>query len=217
MNEKVVKLDFVQRPIRTAIEWSRGKLTNSSLKTAVSKYMSYLLRHNPKSLKMDNAGFVRISDLLRNLRKRYDIDEYFIREVVEKSDRRRFQIVGDKIRAIYGHTIDVGIKFPVDERIRFLYHGTTEPSASIILKEGLKPMKRRWVHLSATPEIAKDVGKRRTSKPTILVIDAGKARQEGIKFHKATNQVYLSEEIPSKFIKILDDTNEDTYAHCIKK
>jgi putative RNA 2'-phosphotransferase len=157
---------------------------------------------------MDSEGFVRIGDLLKNLRKRYDIDECFIREVVEKSDRRRFQIVSDKIRAIYGHTIDVGIKFPVDERIRPLYHGTTMQLASIILNEGLKPMKRRWVHLSATPEIARDVGKRRILNPIILVIDARKTRQEGVKFHKATNQVYLSEEVPSKFIKILNDTHE---------
>ena len=143
---------------------------NSGLKTAVSKYMSYLLRHNPENLKMDNEGFVRVCDLLNNLRKRYDVDEGFVREVVEKSDRRRFQIVGDKIRAIYGHTIDVRIRLPLDENVRFLYHGTTERSASIILREGLKPMKRGWVHLSATTEIARDVGKRRTIKPIILVV-----------------------------------------------
>jgi len=181
---------------------------SSGLKKAASKYMSYLLRHNPKNLKMDNEGFVRISGLLKNLRKRYDIDERFIREIVERSDRKRFQIVADKIRAIYGHTINIGIKFPLDERVRFLYHGTTVQLASIILKEGLKPMKRRWVHLSGTPGIAKDVGKRRTPKPTILIVDARKARQEGIKFYKATNQVCLSEEVPSKFIKILNDLHE---------
>ena len=127
------------------------------LKTAVSKYMSYLLRHNPENLKMDDEGFVGMSDLLKTLGKRYDVDECFIRDVVEKSEGRRFQIVGDKIRAIYGHTISVGIKFPIDKKVRFLYHGTTKRSASMILKEGLKPMKRRWVHLSATPEIANDV------------------------------------------------------------
>ena len=185
---------------------NKGKVMKSPLKTAVSKYVSYVLRHNPENLKMDGEGFVEMSDLLKSLRRRYDVDECFVREVVEKSERRRFQIVGDKIRAIYGHTIDVGIEFPVDERVRFLYHGTTERSASMILKEGLKPMKRRWVHLSATPEIAWDVGKRRTPKPTILVVDAEKARLEGIKFYEATDQVYLSKEVPSKFVKILRGT-----------
>jgi len=181
---------------------------NSVLKTVVSKYMSYLLRHNPENLKMNKEGFVRTSDLLKNVRKRYNVDEDFIKEVVEKSDRRRFQIVGEKIRAIYGHTIDVETKFPVDEKVRFLYHGTTERSASRILREGLKPMKRRWVHLSATPEIARDVGRRRTLKPIILVVDAEKARREGTRFYRATNQVYLSEMVPSKFIKILGRTHE---------
>jgi len=183
-----------------------GKVMKSPLKTAVSKYVSYLLRHNPENLKMDGEGFVGMGDLLKSLRRRYDVDECFVREVVEKSERRRFQIVGDKIRAIYGHTIDVGIEFPVDERVRFLYHGTTERSASMILKEGLKPMKRRWVHLSATPEIAWDVGKRRALKPIILIVDAEKARLEGIKFYRATDQVYLSKEVPPKFVKILRGT-----------
>ena len=183
---------------------------DSGLKMAVSRYMSYLLRHNPENLKVDSEGFASLSDLLKNLRKRYDVDECFIRAVVEKSDRRRFQIVGDKIRAVYGHTIDVGIKFSVAETIGFLYHGTTMQSASVILKEGLKPMKRRWVHLSATPEIAKDVGKRRAPKPTILVVDAKKARREGTKFYKATDEVYLSGGVPSKFIKILKDTDDES-------
>ena len=181
---------------------------NLGLKKAVSKYMSYLLRHNPENLKMDIDGFVRIVDLLEKLEKIYNVDEVFIRAVVEKSDRRRFQIVDDRIRAIYGHTIDVEMKFPVDEKVRFLYHGTSVQSASVILKEGLKPMKRRWVHLSTTPEIAKDVGKRRSARPMVLVVDAEKARKEGTRFYEATNQVYLSDEVPSKFIKIFNDRHE---------
>ena len=181
---------------------------NLGLKKIVSKYMSYLLRHNPENLKMDSEGFVRIVDLLEELEKIYTVDEFFIRAVVEKSDRRRFQIVDDRIRAIYGHTIDVEVKFPVDEKVRFLYHGTSVQSAAVILKEGLKPMKRRWVHLSTTPKMAKDVGRRRTSKPIILVVDAEKARKEGMQFYEATNQVYLSDEVPSKFIKISNDRHE---------
>jgi len=181
---------------------------NFGLRKAVSKYMSYLLRHNPENLKMDNEGFVRINDLLEKVEKIYNVDEIFIRAVVEKSERRRFQIINDKIRAIYGHTIDVDMKIPVDEKVRFLYHGTSVQSAAAILKEGLKPMKRRWVHLSTTPEIAKDVGKRRSARPMVLVVDAEKARKEGTRFYEATNQVYLSDEVPSKFIKIFNDRHE---------
>lgn len=74
------------------------------LKVKVSKYMSYLLRHNPGNLKMDRHGFVRLNELVKKLEERFQVNKKFILEIVEKSNRRRFQIVDDKIRALYGHT-----------------------------------------------------------------------------------------------------------------
>ena len=62
-------------------------------------------------------------------------------------------------------------------------------------------MKRRWVHLSPTIEIARILGLRRTPNPVILEIDAEKARRNGIKFYKATNEVYLTSYIPPNYIK----------------
>jgi putative RNA 2'-phosphotransferase len=166
--------------------------------------MSYLLRHNPRGLQMDEKGFVRLEDLLNRVRERYDIDDAFIRAIVYSGDKTRFQIVGEKIRALYGHTISVEIDLPKDESVRVLYHGTTSESASKILAAGLRSMKRRWVHLSTTSEIARTVGKRRTPNPVILVIDAENARRDGIRFYKATDRVYVSEPIPSKYIRRLE-------------
>jgi len=176
----------------------------SNLKVKVSKFISYLLRHNPRGLQMDERGFVRLNTLLRRVRERYNVDEAFIRDIAYSSDKTRFQLIGEKIRALYGHTIDVGIELPEDERVEVLYHGTTTESASKILEKGLSSMRRRWVHLSTTKEIAKEVGRRRTRNPVILVIDAEKARRDGIRFHKATDRVYLSQQIPSKYIKKLE-------------
>jgi len=176
----------------------------SNLKVKVSKFMSYLLRHNPKNLQMDERGFVRVNSLLRRVRERYDVDEAFIRDVTYSGGKTRFQIVGGKIRALYGHTIDVEIELPEDESVEVLYHGTTAESACKILEKGLRSMRRRWVHLSTTKEIAKEVGGRRTPNPVILVIDADKARREGVRFYKATDRVYLSKQIPSKYIKKLE-------------
>ncbi|MFQ6064911.1 MAG: RNA 2'-phosphotransferase, partial [Candidatus Bathyarchaeia archaeon] len=127
--------------------------------------MSYLLRHNPIGLQMDGRGFVRLDKLLRRVGERYDVDEAFIRDIVQASDKTRFQIVGGKIRALYGHTIDVEVDLPEDESVGVLYPGTTSESASKILKKGLRSMRRKWVHLSVTREIAKEVGKRRTPNP----------------------------------------------------
>jgi putative RNA 2'-phosphotransferase len=140
-------------------------------KAKVSKYMSYLLRHNPENLKMDENGFVNLKDLLKKLNEHFQVDENFICEIVEKSDKKRFEILGDKIRAVYGHTLPVKINFEEDRKIKRLFHGTTAEAASEILKTGLKPMKRRWVHLSPTIKIAREVGLRRARKPVILEME----------------------------------------------
>jgi len=174
------------------------------LRVKVSKYMSYLLRHNPDGLGMDEYGCVDLDNLIRKVRERFQVDKDFILEIVEKSERRRFEILGDKIRALYGHSIPVRLRLEEDRSKKKFYHGTTPEAALKILREGLKPMGRRWVHLSSTAEVAREVGYRRTRIPVILEIDAEKARKDGFKFYKATDRVYLCREIPPRYIKWKD-------------
>ena len=173
-----------------------------NLKAKVSKYMSYLLRHNPENLKMDKHGFVDLDELLEKLNERFQIDKEFTLEIVEKSDRKRFEIVENKIRALYGHTIPVKLKLEEDKVTKVFYHGTTPNAASEILRGGLKPMRRRWVHLSPTVEIATEVGLRRTKSPVILKINAEAARKNGLRFYKATDKVYLCDAILPEYIQI---------------
>jgi len=179
-------------------------MRGNGLRVKVSKYMSYLLRHNPDGLIMDDYGYVDFKSLVEKVRERFKVNEDFIVEIIEKSDRRRFEISGDKIRALYGHSIPVKLKLKEDVTKKRLYHGTTSEAASKILREGLKPMGRRWVHLSSTIEVAREVGYRRTRNPVILEIDVEKARKDGIKFYKATDRVYLCREIPLKYIRRKD-------------
>jgi putative RNA 2'-phosphotransferase len=171
------------------------------LKTRVSKYMSYLLRHNPQNLRMDLEGFVDIDELLPKLRLRYPVDKTLVVDVAEMSDKKRFEIRGNKIRALYGHSIPVRLEHEEDKVVRILHHGTTEAAARRILKEGLEPMRRRSVHLSPTIEGAIQVGMRRTKHPVVLEINAEAARHDGFKFYKATDGVYLSRSVPPEYIR----------------
>ncbi|RLI19641.1 RNA 2'-phosphotransferase [Candidatus Bathyarchaeota archaeon] len=138
-------------------------MKKEDLKTKVSKYMSYLLRHNPEDLKMDSQGFVDLEDLIKKLKEKFQIDRNLIFEIVRKSERKRFEIKNGKIRALYGHSIPVKLKLKEDRTVKVLYHGTTPEAAAKILKTGIKPMKRKWVHLSPTIEIAKQIALRRTN------------------------------------------------------
>jgi len=174
------------------------------MKIRVSRYASYLLRHNPEDLKMDEEGFVDLDELASKVKRRFPtLDRNFLIKMVNESERKRFEIAGEKIRALYGHTVDVYVHLEEDKLIARLYHGTTPQAAQEILEKGLQPMKRMWVHLSPTEEIAREVGKRRTSSPTVLVIDAVEARSQGIRFYMATDKVYVCKHVPAKYIKPL--------------
>ena len=180
-----------------------GLIVDTDLRIKVSKYVSYLLRHNPQDLEMDDEGFVELDQLLSKIRRRFPtVDRKLLIEIVEQSERRRFEIVGEKIRASYGHTIDVKMNLEEDAQIERLYHGTTSQAAKQILGKGLQPMRRRGVHLSPTEEIAHEVGKRRTNNPVILVVDAAEARSHGIRFYRATDKVYVCKYVPAKYIKM---------------
>lgn len=173
-----------------------------NLKARVSRYMSYLLRHCPKNLEMDGEGFVSVDELLEKVRARYPIEKSLILEIANKSERKRFEIKGNNIRALYGHTIPLKIEFEEDFNVELLYHGTTEAAAMKIVGEGLKPMKRTWVNLSPTIEIANEMGKRRTETPVVLEIDVKAAREGGLKFYRATDKVFLCGPIPPEYIRI---------------
>jgi len=174
---------------------------SENVKTQVSKYVSYLLRHNPENLKMDREGFVPLDELLAKIKTRYPVaDEKLLLDIIHESDKKRYEVVGDKIRALYGHTIDVNVNLEEDMEVTVLFHGTTPQAARKIMKTGLKPMRRKWVHLSPTKEIAIEVGRRRASAPAILAVDASLARRDGVKFYKATNKVYLCGYVPAKYI-----------------
>ena len=181
-----------------------GLALENHLRIKVSRHVSYLLRHNPEDLEMDNEGFVELDQLLSKLRRRFPtIDRKSLMEMVEQSERKRFEIEDNRIRALYGHTIDVHVNLKEDTQIERLYHGTTTEAAEQILEKGLQPMKRIWVHLSPTKEIAYEVGKRRADSPLILMIDVTQARSHGLQFFKATDKVYMCKHVPAKYIKKL--------------
>jgi len=155
-------------------------------------------------LVVDEEGFVDLGELVSKVKERFSgVDVGFLTGLVEEGERKRFEIVGDRIRALYGHSFPVYLRLEEDRRVEWLYHGTTAEAADVILEKGLKPMKRMWVHLSPTTDIATQVGKRKTSSPVTLVVNCAEARKAGLKFYKASEQVYLCKSVPAKYIRRL--------------
>ncbi len=72
-----------------------------------------------------------------------------------------------------------------------LYHGTSHALIKGILREGLKPMKRGYVHLTSTINEAVSNARRKKGNPKIIVVDVKKAIIDGVLFWKAAENIYF--------------------------
>ncbi|MBD3226737.1 MAG: RNA 2'-phosphotransferase [Candidatus Lokiarchaeota archaeon] len=174
----------------------------------ISKFSSYVLRHHPEKygLTLDEKGYANLKRILNILDNRFQSEKITLdtlKNMIKESDKKRFEITNDKIRAYYGHSIDKKIKVnELNEYPEKLYHGTTQNAYNKIKKKGVKKQARQYVHLSRDIETAKNVGKRRTKNPIILQIDVIRAKNKGIKFYKS-GDIFLADNIPASFIKKL--------------
>lgn len=157
---------------------------------ALSKKMSWALRHAPEAagVTLDRAGWVSLAELAEALGAAPEA----IRAVVATSPKQRFAISedGERIRAQQGHTTTVELDHAPQPPPARLYHGTHVGAVEAIRHEGLRPMGRHHVHLSAEPGPAREVGARR-GRPVVLGIDAAAMAARGVVFLRTPNGVWL--------------------------
>ena len=174
----------------------------------LSKEISYALRHAPweYELELDEQGFVPIAQLLHALNEsgtyEREVTQADLEQIIANSEKKRHEIVGDKIRALYGHTVPQIIKKEPGIPPAVLYHVTTHRALPQILQDGLKPMQRQYVHLSIDVETATRVGKRRDLEPVILKIDTEAAQKAGIQFYIGNDKVWLCNRVPKECITV---------------
>lgn len=171
----------------------------------VSKFLSLILRHSPEKigLKLDENGWADVEELMQKCSKRGNtLTAELLDYVVENNDKKRFAFNEDKtkIRASQGHSISVELNLNETEPLEFLYHGTVAKFLENIKKEGLQKMSRQHVHLSKDLETATKVGGRR-GVPQILTVRSGQMFKDGFKFYLSENNVWLTDEVPSKYIE----------------
>ncbi|AYF73232.1 RNA 2'-phosphotransferase [Nocardia yunnanensis] len=171
---------------------------------ATSKRLSRHLRHAPEEigLVLDSAGWVEVTALLAALGahgralSRAELDQ-----VVARNNKRRFEFdeTGTRIRASQGHSVSVDLEYRASTPPGLLYHGTVAAALPGIYAEGLKPMRRHDVHLSADTATAVKVGARR-GKPVVLTVDAAAMHRDGHEFRVSTNGVWLVAAVPPRYL-----------------
>ena len=175
----------------------------------LSKELSYALRHAPweYELELDNHGFVPVQQLIDAINEngRYDrpVTLNDLIQILEKSDKKRHELQGDKIRALYGHSVPTRISKEIIVPPEVLYHGAPHKALGSIMRDGLKPMGRQYVHLSVDSKTAVQVGKRKDENPVILIIEAANAHNNGVTFYQGNAKVVLADYVPHVFIQTI--------------
>lgn len=176
---------------------------NEMEKKRIGKFISLILRHDPQKigLELDANGWADVDELIaKSAIHRVKFTKNELDEIVTTNDKQRYAFSpdGSKIRANQGHSIHIDLELKPNTPPPFLYHGTPEKFVAIIKEEGLKPMSRQQVHLSADKETATKVGQRR-GKPYIFIILAQKMSEDGILFYQAANGVWLTDYVDPKY------------------
>ena len=172
----------------------------------LSRAMSKVLRHEPwlLELELDESGWVDAEMLLLGLQtwqrawENLTLDD--LRQVVETSDKKRYEMQDGKIRALYGHSIPMKIHREPSQPPAILYHGTSSQFIDVIMQEGLKPMNRQYVHFSTEKDMAMQVGQRKGGGTILLRVQAAQAFAEGIPFYQGNDLVWLADTLPAKYL-----------------
>lgn len=184
---------------------------NTDRDVELGKFISLILRHSPETIgiTLDEHGWADVEDLIKGISKagkRIDFDT--LDRIVKENNKQRYSFNEDrtKIRANQGHSVEVDVELEEKVPPKYLYHGTSKRFIDSIMKLGIQRQSRQYVHLSMDFETALTVGKRH-GKPIVLRINSEAMVDNGHKFYLSKNGVWLTKDVPVKFISIETDRN----------
>lgn len=181
---------------------------------AVSRAIAHALRHDPAAygLRLDAEGWAPLDALVEALRRVTPawaaLDRDDLARMMAAATKQRYEVAGDRIRAAYGHSVPNKIERAAAQPPALLYHGTAPGAVAAILREGLRPMDRQQVHLSADLDTARQVGTRKAPRPALLVVDAAAADAAGVPFYPGGGPVWLADAVPCQFLRLFGPPGE---------
>lgn len=181
----------------------------------ISKRMAYILRWRPSSIwvKLNSEGYVDVDKFISGYNKlnKANITLEDLKHVVKTDDKTRYSFSedGTMIRANQGHSKELNVCISMDVKVppKVLFHGTSSDRISSIKRDGLRPMSRKYVHLTENLDTAIVVGNRYVKPNTearviVLHIDTEAMIKDGYVFKISENNVWQVESsIPAKYFK----------------
>ena len=181
---------------------------------SVGRILAGVLRHFPEKfdLDMDLNGWVDVRDTTEEIRRRkrnlHWLRVHHIKAVVETDPKGRYQVEGNRIRATYGHSVDVELDHPTHHVPDSLFYPSTQEEVDMLLDSGITPTDRRYVHLSKTYQDAYNAGVHRTEDPQILEVDAAAALLADVYIGQAGPTVFVTRGVPLVFLEVAEEPED---------
>jgi putative RNA 2'-phosphotransferase len=172
----------------------------------LGRVLTGILRHFPDryGLTMEPQGWVSLPQIVRAVSQRHPAYHWLrvqhLVAIAETDAKGRYEVRDDRVRATYGHTVEVDLDLPTENIPERLYFPVTPDEATIVLEVGLKPSDRKRVHLSKTAEDARAAGSVRTPEPVILEVDVRRAQDSGLVIMRAGKTVFLVDQVPAEYL-----------------
>ena len=170
---------------------------------SLSKYLALILRHKPEviGITLDEHGWANVKELINGINRTQHFTMGMLEKIVEEDSKQRYSFNREKtlIRANQGHSVPVDVEPEEKEPPEILWHGTGEKYVASIDEQGLIHKSRLYVHLSKDKETAVKVGKRH-GNPVLYQVKAKQMYDDGYKFYLSVNGVWLTKEVPVKYI-----------------
>ena len=150
-------------------------------RSRISKLLSLILRHRPDEfgLNIDEFGFIPVDEVVEVVQERYDeATDEAVRDLVADTSQHRFEIVDERIRALYGHSFFVEMDGDPMDPPEKLYMWTTAKAGRRMEADGIHPIDRSYLHLSKDYDSAKSRS-REVGTPCVAEILAKKAYDDG--------------------------------------
>lgn len=168
-----------------------------------SKMLARALRHEPEKfgIELDTHGWAQVGPLVRGMSGKVELSRAILEHIVatDPKGRYEFDVHHTRVRARQGHSVRVDVELERCDPPAVLYHGTSARALGKIMREGIKPMGRLYVHLSPDRETAVKVGSRHGA-PVVLEVDAATMAAEGREFLLSRNGVWLTGPVESRFL-----------------
>ncbi|HID73772.1 MAG TPA: RNA 2'-phosphotransferase, partial [Thermoplasmata archaeon] len=109
----------------------------------VGRIMAGILRHFPEKfdVELDEHGWADVDRLVEAIREQrvalHWLKPHHLQAIVDTDPKGRYQIEEGRIRATYGHTIDVHLDHPTDTVPERLYYPTTAAEVEFLFENGL--------------------------------------------------------------------------------